>query len=355
MDISIIGANGSTGKHIASRVLLEKLLLPTDRLQLVGRKDGNSAAALYGFRQDLKDAFAEHCPIIDIALHPEEVVADIIVMTAGSTIQAHPDPGKPPPSRDELAAYNREIAIPYAEAIAQYGHGHEVVIVVTNPVELIVEIFSQRYNRKRVVGMGAYQDSLRFRREVARSINVSREAVRAMVLGEHGDGIVPIWSSVTVQGFSDSETARAIKKVRSSTTSLEFPETLAQMRDDIVRVAQTGNIAEAFRRFDTLPPDVRVLVGPFLTLFAGSKTDIATANATVDLIKSMLSGKDTVIAAQVSLRDEFLDVSGPIGAPVVISPKGWDAVYPITLSEGEQQLFYRAAQSIQRKLQLWNP
>jgi len=253
MDISIIGANGSTGKHIASRILLERLLLPTDRLQLVGRKGGSSANALYGFRQDLKDAFAEHCPIIDIALHPEEVVADIIVMAAGSTIQAHNDPHKAPPSRDELAVYNQQIAIPYAEALAQYGHGHEVVIVVTNPVELIVEIFSQRYDRHRIIGMGAYQDSLRFRREVARSLNVSREAVRAMVLGEHGDGIVPLWSSVTVQGFSDNETIRAIRKVRSSTSSRDFPETLIRMRNEVIRIAQSGDIAEAFRLLIRFP------------------------------------------------------------------------------------------------------
>lgn len=354
MDISIIGANGSTGRHIASRILLEKLLLPTDRLQLVGRKEGESANALYGFRQDLKDAFAEHCPIIDIALHPEDVVADIIVMAAGSTIHAHSNPGQTPPSRDDLAVYNRQIAIPYADAIARYGHGHEVVIVVTNPVELVVEVFSQHYNRHRIIGMGAYQDSLRFRREVARSINVSREAVRAMVLGEHGDGIVPLWSSVTIQGFSDSETKRAIQNVRSSTTSHDFPETLVRMRHEIIQIASEGNIADAFRRFDALPPDVRVIIGPFLTLFSGSKTDIATANATVDLIKSMLSGKDTVIAAQISLRGEFLGIVGPIGAPVLITPKGWDAIYPLTISKGEQKLFFRSAQSIQRKLLLWN-
>lgn len=353
MDISIIGANGSTGKHMASRILLERILLPTDRLQLVGRNKGPSAQALYGFRQDLKDAFAEHCPIIDIALHPEEVVADMIIMTAGSTIQAHNDPDSPPPSRDELALYNQQIAIPYADALAQYGHGHEVVIVVTNPVELIVEIFSQRYDRHRVVGMGAYQDSLRFRREVARSINVSREAVHAMVLGEHGDGIVPLWSSVTIQGFSDNETQRAIRAVRSSTSSRDFPETLIRMRNDLIRIAQGGDLEKAFHLFDALPPDVRIMVGPYLTLFSGSKTDIATANATVDLIKSMLSGKDTVIAAQVSLQNEFLGVKGPIGAPVIISPKGWDAVYPVSLSEGEQYLFLETARSIQEKMQAW--
>ncbi|PKY11361.1 malate dehydrogenase [Acidithiobacillus marinus] len=353
MDISIIGANGSTGKHIANRILLERILLPTDRLQLVGRNKGSSGQALYGFRQDLKDAFAERCPIIDIAFHPEEVVADIIIMAAGSTIQAHNAPDSPPPSRDELALYNQQIAIPYAEALAKYSHGHEVVIVVTNPVELIVEIFSQHYNRHRVVGMGAYQDSLRFRREVARSINVSREAVHAMVLGEHGDGIVPVWSGVTIQGFSDNETRRAIRTVRSSIRSTDFPANLSLMRNEVIKIAQKNGMAEAFQLFDTFPPDIRTMVGPFLTLFSGTKTDIATANATVDLIKSMLSGKDTVIAAQVSLNKEFLDVKAPIGAPVIISPKGWDAIYPVSLSDGENHLFLESARSIQEKMHTW--
>jgi len=354
LDIAIIGANGSTGKHVASRILLEKLLLPTDRLQLVGRSQGSSATALYGFRQDLRDAFAERCPIIDIALHPEEVVADILIMAAGSTVRPDGDKSNASPSRDDLGYYNRGIAIPYAEAIAKYGHGHEIVIVVTNPVELIVQVFSDRLDRKRIIGIGAYQDSLRFRRELANSINVSREAVRAMVIGEHGDGIVPLWSSVAVQGFSNSETARAIKNVRSSSANSSFPEMLQRIRDEIIQVAQKGQINTAFRLFEQLPPDARVMIGPFLTIFSGAKTDIATANATVDLVKSILSGKDTVVAAQVALEGEFMSVYGPIGAPVVISPKGWEDVYPISVSKGEKELFCRAAQSIRRKLELWN-
>ena len=60
MDIAIIGANGSIGRQIAIRIIMERLLGPTDRLQLVGRRDGRSAAALYGFRQDLKDACYEN-------------------------------------------------------------------------------------------------------------------------------------------------------------------------------------------------------------------------------------------------------------------------------------------------------
>jgi malate dehydrogenase len=175
-----------------------------------------------------------------------------------------------------------------------------------------------------------------------------------MVLGEHGDGIVPLWSSVAVQGFSDTETARAIRSVRSSTTSGEFPSTLDRMRTEIIQVAETGNIAEAFRRFDLLPPDIRVMIGPFLTLYSGSKTDVATANASIDLIKAILSGRDTIIAAQVCLGGEFLGVSGPIGAPVLLTPKGWETVYPLSLTTGEEELFRQSAASLQRKLVRWN-
>ncbi|WP_248884175.1 malate dehydrogenase [Acidithiobacillus acidisediminis] len=353
MDISIIGANGSTGKHLAARILLERLLLPTDRLQLVGHQQGSSGKALYGFRQDLRDAFDEHCPIIDIALTPEEVVADIIVMAAGSTIAPNSTPGSPPPSRDELARHNLGIALPYAEALARYGHGHEVVIVVSNPVELMVAIFAQRYDRHRVMGMGAYQDSLRFRREIARSLNVPRGAVRAMVLGEHGDHLVPLWSSVAIQGFSGSETARAIQHLRSSDRSVDFPEAVRWARRAVLESAARGDLAAAFEQFHTLPPDLRVVIGPFLTLYSGSKTDIATANATIDLIKSIASGKDTVVATQVQLDGELPGFHGPIGAPVLINTKGWETVHEIGLTSGEHVLLQQSANTVNEKLRQW--
>ena len=353
MDIAIIGANGSIGRQIAIRIIMERLLGPTDRLQLVGRRDGRSGAALYGFRQDLKDAFSENCPLLDVALEPEDVVADIVIMAAGATIRSDQDMKAAMPSRDDLAIVNRALAIRYADALCRYGHGHEIVVVVTNPVEFLVDIFSARYDRKRVIGIGAYQDSLRFRREVARSINVSRQAVRAMAIGEHGDGLVPLWSSVIVQGFSDSETRRAIHAVRGGRVSTDYPGSVGAARAQVIQIVREGRIREAFALFDTLAPDVRVVIGPFLTLFSGAKTDVATANATVDLVCTIVCGRDSVVAAQVQLRGEFEGVHTSIGVPIIVNTKGWESAYPLAMTDGERQLFLAAAVRVQEKIQTW--
>ena len=76
----------------------------------------------------------------------------------------------------------------------------EVFIVVSNPVELAVQVLSQKTDRHRVIGMGAQQDSLRFARAVANDVGISRYYVRASVLGEHGLSMLPLWESVELSG-----------------------------------------------------------------------------------------------------------------------------------------------------------
>ena len=89
MDISVIGAGGAIGREIVAHLVAGRVLRPTERLQLVGRRGGASERMLYGLRSDLTDAYAENSPQMDIALGPEEVVGDLIVMAAGDT----PGPG----------------------------------------------------------------------------------------------------------------------------------------------------------------------------------------------------------------------------------------------------------------------
>ena len=86
MDVSIIGASGDCGREIVTQLLVSRSISPSERLQLVGRVEGKSAQVLAGLCSDLKDAYAEMAPELDVALHPEEIVADVIVMTAGATV-----------------------------------------------------------------------------------------------------------------------------------------------------------------------------------------------------------------------------------------------------------------------------
>ena len=103
MDVSVIGASGDCGREIVSQLVAAGVLSPTERLQLVGRTGGRSSQILYGLCSDLNDAYAENAPMLDVALAPEEIVADVIVMAAGATVSGDIT------SRAELASINLPI------------------------------------------------------------------------------------------------------------------------------------------------------------------------------------------------------------------------------------------------------
>ncbi|MCK5247739.1 lactate dehydrogenase, partial [Candidatus Bipolaricaulota bacterium] len=160
MNIAVIGACGDVGRQISQQIVSERLLDRDERLVLVGNAGGTSARSAYGLAADLTDAYAEIRPVIEVVLDPSDIRADLIVAAAGVTPK--PVLGSAPMSRDGLAEGNAKVFRRYAQAIAENGHGHEIVVCIANPVELAVGIFAQHLGRSRVVGMGAFLDSLRF-------------------------------------------------------------------------------------------------------------------------------------------------------------------------------------------------
>ena len=153
---------------------------------------------MFGLRIDLLDAYAVRAPIVEPVLDAEAIDADVVLMVAGTT-PAH-DPGIGT-TRDAVAAANLRVFDEYARSLARHGHGHEVVIIASNPVELAVDVFARHLERHRVMGAGSYNDTLRFRREIASGIpGGAHTAVTGYVLGEHGPHLVPIWSSLGAPG-----------------------------------------------------------------------------------------------------------------------------------------------------------
>ncbi|MBD2462564.1 malate dehydrogenase [Oscillatoria sp. FACHB-1407] len=344
MDVSIIGASGDCGREIVTQLLVARVISPSERLQLVGRAEGRSAQILVGLCSDLEDAYAEMAPELDVALHPEEVVGDVIVMAAGATV------GGKVTSRAELAQVNLPLFESYAKAIARYGHGHEVIIVVTNPVELAVEVFSRYLDRHQVIGIGAYSDSLRFRREIAADVGIRRQLVQGFVVGEHGDSLVPLWSSVQVQGMDTEELQTTLKRLRRGRLIDDFPNEVNREKQIVLNYLQNESVQAAYTYVDRLPPDLRVVIKPYVTHLSGAKTISATANVTVDLVKTLLDGKEIVVSGQVQLEGEFYGIQTPIGVPIVVTPFGWTQVVPLQLWEEEAQLLKRQADRLKRRL-----
>src|SRR3989338_7066150 len=120
--------------------------------------------------------------------------ARLVIITAGMS-------RKPGMSREDLLAANANIVGPIAERVARTTPD-AVVIIVTNPLDLMVGLALQRtgFPRARVMGMAGVLDSARLRAFLAERLQASPADIQAMVLGSHGDLMVPLRSSITVKG-----------------------------------------------------------------------------------------------------------------------------------------------------------
>ena len=197
--------------------------------------------------------------------------------------------------------------------------------------------FAEAIGRHRVIGIGAYSDTLRFRREIAATLGVRRQRVSGFMLGEHGDAQVPVWSSVQIHGMDAAELAQTVERLRQG---IRAGGLRGGVRPGAAGHGETcsrpaGRVAEAFTRVDTLPPDVRVVVKPYVTHLSGSKTVLATANVTVDLVSTLLDGREVLVAGQAMLEGDFYGMHGPFGVPVVVGANGISRVVEIPLAEAE--------------------
>lgn len=351
MDISVIGAGGAIGREIVAQLVAGRVLRPTERLQLVGKRGGASERALYGLRSDLTDAYAENAPLMDIALCPEEVVGDIVVMAAGATPGPSANGGTM--DRNDVAYVNRPVFAAHAKALAAYGQGHEVVLVVTNPVELGVWVMAQELSARRVIGIGAYSDTLRFRREIAANLGVPRQLVSGYVAGEHGANLVPLWSTVRVYGLNNQEIASAVQTLRGGAALADFPARAAAARDALGSLALSDTRA-AFEAIEVLPPDIRVQLRPELTHLSGARTVMATANVTVDMVRQMLEGREMSVAGQVLLEEEGVyGICGVLGLPLLASNQGVVRIPAPPLWPEEDLALREAAVAIAQKIARW--
>ncbi|MFM8861252.1 MAG: lactate/malate family dehydrogenase [Acidimicrobiia bacterium] len=347
-DIAIIGAAGSCGRQLAAQLLNEHVMDPSARLQLVGHHGGASETELHGLKVDLRDAFADDAPTIEITDDPEAVDADVVVMLAGRTIPTDP---RADVDRVALARANLAVFITYAEVLGRRAVP-PLVIVQSNPVELGVHVFSRHLGRHRVLGGGSFSDTLRFRRELADTFGTRRTHVRALMLGQHGDHLVPVWSGVEVDDRDPAEVRAVIEKLRARRPLSGLTEEIVARRAELLELVADGEVHAAFARAAELPPEIRAAVKAFLVhTTAGHTTEIVTAHSVAELVGAVLAGTDAVVPAQVRLEGE-LDLHGVLGMTVRLAPDGWSEVVDPHLADDEHDAMRNAVRAIDGVLAL---
>jgi malate dehydrogenase len=184
--IAVIGAGfvGSTTAHwAAQKEIADVVLLDINEGSAIGKSlDLSQAAPIENFDTKIKGT-SNYADIKD---------ADVVILTAGM-------PRKPGMSRDELVGINAKIVKDCCAGIKQYAP-NSIVIVVCNPMDVMAVYAKQQlgFPRERVIGMGGCLDSARFRGFIAEELNVSVKDVTGVVLGNHGDAMMPVIRTAAV-------------------------------------------------------------------------------------------------------------------------------------------------------------
>ena len=151
---------------------------------------------------------------VEAVSYAELVRAQVVVIAAGRS-------QKRGESRLDLLRGNADVVREVMERLDEYAP-EAVVLVATNPVDVMTRLAAQRSRRprERVLGTGTTLDSARFRALLGSALGVSPRSIHAYVLGEHGDSQVPIWSQAAVGGLavnlSDEEVARITRETRDA-------------------------------------------------------------------------------------------------------------------------------------------
>ena len=345
--ISIIGASGAVGSTLATHILRSGLLQQGDRLQLVARGVESSSAKLLSMRVDLMDAFDDQGVNIEVVANTEDVDGDIVVVCAGVSSQGQLI------DRRDWGRANCDVYETTAEACSRRVP-NAFFIIVSNPVELAVRIFSEKLGRERVIGMGAEQDSLRFSRAIARDLGMSRHDVFASVLGEHGQAMVPLWSSVELN-TTDERLWERLVAMRRQSRAVPLDQRVAELKSDVLRLLENDLINEAYEVTRAALPDARIFVQPLITWSTIHSTPNATANATLRFLTALLAENQRPLHGQVLLSGDFAGIYGVCGVPINIDSDGWRIREIKWLRDEEKSKISYAATSIERYVEEVRP
>ena len=188
MKISIIGGGGLVGSTTAYALQCGGVV---SHICLI---DANKDLALGQATDLLHGASLAADQRISAGGFEEVASSNVVVITAGLR-------RKPEESRLDLINRNVDLFVDLLEQVKSAGmKENSYLIVVSNPVDVLTYLAVQRSGLpwQRVIGLGTQLDTARFRSYLARRLKVAATQVQAMVLGEHGDSMVPIWSSATV-------------------------------------------------------------------------------------------------------------------------------------------------------------
>jgi malate dehydrogenase len=230
--------------------------------------------------------------------------SDIVVITAGF-------PRKPGMSRDDLLLANYEVVKTATEQAVKYSPD-SILLLVTNPLDAMCWTAYQvsKFSKNRVVGMAGVLDTARFRTFIAQELQVSIENVTAVVLGGHGDTMVPLVRLSSVSGIPLTE-------LLDQATLDRLVQRTRDGGAEIVKYLKTGSAY------------------------------YAPSAAAVEMVDSILKDKKKVLPCAAYLEGEYGIQGLFVGVPVKLGSRGIEKIYELKLSADETGALQKSAAAVQ--------
>ena len=240
--------------------------------------------------------------------------SDVVVVTSGF-------PRQPGMSREDLIGKNADIITQVGNGIREFSPD-AVVVVVTNPLDLMTYHMQKvtGFPHNRIVGQAGILDSARMTHFISEAVGCSNEDVQAMVLGGHGDTMVPLVRYSTVAGIPIPDL-------------LEMGWSTQKKIDDIVQRTRDGG-AE--------------IVG----LLKTGSAFYAPAESAVQMADAFLKDKKKLLPCAAFVDGPYNLDGIYVGVPVVIGKEGVERIVEINLSAEEKQMFNHSVESVKKLNQL---
>lgn len=234
--------------------------------------------------------------------------ADVVVVTAGVPRRKDPKTGQFP-SRDELVKINQKVMEQVSENIKKYAP-NSIVVLVTNPLDAMCHVVKEvtGFPRERVIGQSGALDTARYKAFIAMELGLSVKDIHGLVLGGHGDTMVPLLSHTSVGGIPVTEL---------------IPE--GRLNEIIQRTAKGGG----------------EIVG-----LLGYSGYYAPAAGTARMVEAILRDQKRLIPCAVYTQGEYGYKDLFIGVPAVLGRGGVERVIEMSLKNHEKEMLDSSADAV---------
>ena len=218
----------------------------------------------------------------------------VVVITSGL-------PRKPGMSRDDLIGTNAGIVRSVTENVVKHSP-NAIIIVVSNPLDVMTyqAHISSKFPRTRIMGMAGILDTARYRAFLAEALNISPKDIQAMLLGGHGDTMVPLPRYTTVAGI---------------------PVTELIDKDKLTAILERTKVG-----------------GGELVKLMGTSAWYAPGSAAAQMVESIVKDQRRVFPVCIKLEGEYGIKDCYLGVPVVLGKNGIEKIIELDLNEGEKAL-----------------